>query len=158
MPCAYIATRWSLLILMGAIGQIPAPAAASHVDQYKVAGHMAVYLGVLPPEIVRGHTPEHPDRTAHAGAPRARKSSHLVIALFDTNDGKRLSDAEVYVRVARTGSAGERKKLETMKIGDAVSFGNEFMMSAAGPYRITVEIRAAGAAKPVTAEFKYKHH
>lgn len=143
---------------MLALAQITTPAAASHVDQYKVAGGMAVYFGVLPPEIVRGHAPEHPEGTMHGGATRGRKYSHVVIALFETNAGKRISDADVYARVAGRGLAGERKKLEAMKIDDTVSYGNEFTMSAKGPYRITVEIRSAGAAKPVTVEFEYKHH
>ena len=143
---------------MLALAQITMPAAASHVDQYKVAGGMAVYFGVLPPEIVRGHAPEHPEGTVHGGAARGKKDSHVVVALFETKGGRRISGADVYARVAETGKAGERKKLEPMKIDDTVSYGNEFTMSAKGPYRISVEIRSPGAAKPVAVEFEYKHH
>lgn len=152
--------RWLWLwpVAMFALAQIATPAAASHVDRYKVVGDMAVYLGVLPSEIVGGHAPEHPEGTVHGGAARGKKESHVVVALFETKTGRRISDADVYARVAEIAKAGESKKLEPMKIGDSVSYGNYFAMSAKGPYRITVEIRSAGAAKPVRAEFEYKHH
>ena len=147
---------WPIALL--ALVAFATPAVASHVDQYKVAGGMAVYLGILPSEIVGGHAPEHPDGALHGGATRGKRDSHVVIALFETNAGRRIPNAEVYARVVGAGKAGERKKLEPMKIADSISYGNYFAMRAKGPYRITVEIFAAGGAKPVTVQFEYKHH
>ena len=150
--------RWLWPLAMLALAQITQPAAASHVDQYKLVGGMAVYFGVLPPEIVRGHALEHPEGPQHGGVARGKTTSHVVVALFETRAGRRISDAEVSARVGEIGRTGERKKLEAMKINGIVSYGNEFAMSAKAPYRIAVEIRTPGAAKPVRAEFEYKHH
>ena len=36
-------------------------------DYYKTAGNVAVYLGVLPAEMVQGHSPEHPEGKMHGG-------------------------------------------------------------------------------------------
>lgn len=36
-------------------------AIASHIDQFKVVDGLSVHLGVLPAEIVGGHSPEHPE-------------------------------------------------------------------------------------------------
>jgi len=60
--------------------------------------------------------------------------------------------------VAKIGLAGGRKKLEAMKIDNTVTYGDYFAMSAQGAYRITVEIRSAGAVKPALAEFAYRHN
>lgn len=90
--------------------------------------------------------------------PSGKKYSHVVVAVFDTKTGKRVADAEVVARVAEIGLTGEKKKFEAMKIADTVTYGNYFRMTAKGPYRISVEIRPAGATRPLLVEFEYKHH
>jgi hypothetical protein len=156
-----MATTKRILILAAALAtfaEVIVPAIASHVDQFKAIGGLSVYLGVVPAEIVRGHSPEHPEGVMHGGAPSGKKDSHVVVAVFDAGTGKRIADSEVVARVAETGLTREKKKLEAMKIADTVTYGNYFRMTAKGPYRISAEIRTAGATRPLTVDFEYKHH
>lgn len=130
---------------------------ASATDYYKTAGNVTVYLGVLPSELVQGHSPEHPENINHGGAPFAKRSHHVVVAVFDTKDGRRITYAEVTARVGEIGLAPVSKKLEPMTIDKWVSYGNYFAMASPGPYRIDVEVVWPGSSSPVKTSFKYSH-
>ena len=130
---------------------------ASAADYYRTADGMAVYFGVLPAELVLGHSPEHPEKKMHGGVPRGKAQHHIVVAVFDTQNGERLSNVEVSARVQEAAFAPLSKKLEPMTIDKTTSFGNYFPMSGPGPYRIDVDIRKPGAARPVTVRFDYSH-
>jgi hypothetical protein len=140
-----------------AAGMIASVAMVVAADYYKTAGNLAVYLGVLPAEMVRGHSPEHPEGKMHGGLPSAKRQHHVVIAVFDTKDGSRVSNAEVTARVGEIGLASVQKKLERMTIDKTISYGNYFSMGSPGPYRIEVEIRRPGSNAPVKTNFEYSH-
>lgn len=126
-------------------------------DYYKIAGNVAVYLGMLPAEIVQGHSPEHPEGKIHGGVPSAKRQHHVVVAIFDTKDGSRISDAAVTARVAEAGLAPVEKKLRFMTIDKAASFGNYFSMGSPGLYRIDIEIRRPDSTTPAITSFEYSH-
>lgn len=131
--------------------------AADAADYYKTADGLAVYLGVVPAELVLGHSSEHAEKKMHGGVPRGKAQHHVVIALFDSRNGERITNADVSARVQEIGLGMASKKLEPMAIEKTVSYGNYFAMSASGSYRIDVEIRRQGAPKPVTVRFDYSH-
>jgi hypothetical protein len=140
-------------ITMMAIGTGTAAAA----DYYKTAGNLAVYLGVLPAEMVQGHPPEHPEGRMHGGVPSTKRQHHVVIAVFDTKDGSRIANAEVTARVGELGLASTQKKLERMVVDKTISYGNYFSMGSPGPYRIDIEILRPGSTSPVKTSFEYSH-
>ena len=140
-----------------AAGMIASVAMVVAADYYKTAGNLAVYLGVLPAEMVRGHSPEHPEGKMHGGVPSAKRQHHVVIAVFDTKDGSRVSNAEVTARVGEIGLASVQKKLERMTIDKTISYGSYFSMGGPGPYRIEVEILRPGSSNPVKTSFEYSH-
>lgn len=154
-PSPHLSSIWMWSVLLATALLIASPAGAA--DYYKTADGMAVYLGVLPAELVLGHSPEHPEKQMHGGVPRGKRQHHIVIALFDSRNGERITDADVSARVQELGLAPISKKLEPMTIDKTVSFGNYFALSAPGPYRIDVEIRRHGAPKPITVRFDYSH-
>lgn len=128
--------------------------AALAMDYYKTAGNFAVYLGVLPAQLVQGHSPEHPDGKMHGGVPSTRSQYHVVVAIFDTKDGRRIGESAVTARVTEPGNDSVEKKLEPIVIANTISFGNYFSMSSPGRYRIDITIRRPGAAT-ATAAFEY---
>lgn len=131
---------------------------AAAADFYKTTGNIAVYLGVLPSELVQGHSPEHPENMQHGWAPSAKLSHHVVVAVFDTKDGSRITHAEVSARVGAIGLAPTSKKLERITIDKSVSYGNYFAMTSPGPYRIDVEVVwPPSATSPVKTSFEYSH-
>ena len=115
---------------------------------------MTVYLGVLPSELLAANALE-ADR--HGGIPKGPGYHHVLIALFDSKTGERISDAEVSARVedvARTLTV--EKRLEAMKIADTITFGNFFFMPGRDPYSIHVTIDRHGhGTSEVT--FHYRH-
>jgi hypothetical protein len=131
--------------------------AAAAGDYYKTAGNLAVYLGVLPAEMVQGHSPEHSEGKMHGGVPSAKRQHHVVVAVFDAKDGSRITDAAVKARVAEIGLGPVEKKLELMTIDKTISYGNYFSMGSPGPYRIEIEIIRPGSTSPVKTSFEYSH-
>lgn len=144
--------RLAFLILFAA-GQ----AAAQEAERHKVVDGVDIQYGVLSAAAVaRAHPQNHPEGRMHGGPPAGKDSYHLEVALFDGAGGKRIADAEVWATVREVGLAGKRKKLDSEHIEDAVSFGNYFTMRGDGPFRIVVEVKLPGRAKPVEAQFDYR--
>lgn len=147
----------SAVVLSMVLASWISPAAAEVGDESKTVGGITFYMGILPSEMVVGHPKEHPESSMHGGA-RVRSSRyHIVVALFDQASGRRITDAEVHARVTPLGMAGEEKVLESMPIGEALSFGNYFTMSGKGPFRIAIRVRRPDATGQVEAVFEHRH-
>lgn len=157
MKTDFFPTRLMKAALMAILVALAGTSAAAAADYYKTAGNLAVYLGVLPAEVVQGHSPEHPEGKMHGGVPSARRQHHVVVAIFDTKDGSRVTNAEVTARVGEIGLASVRKKLERMTIDKTISYGNYFSMGSPGPYRIEIDILRSGSTVPVKTSFEYSH-
>jgi hypothetical protein len=145
------------LLLLFALALTLAPAGAADVSSHKVADGVAVYLGLLPAEILLGHPKGHHEREMHGGVPAGENHYHLTVGLFDAASGKRLSNAQVKATVSELGLSGSRKKLESMVIAGTLTYGAYFRMSGPGPYRIHLEIRLPGRAQPIETEFEHVH-
>jgi hypothetical protein len=143
-------------------GQTQAPQGAD-AGQYRTVDGVAVYLGLMPAAIVRGHPSGHPERTmhggppAHAGPPAATHDYHLVAALFDAATGARISDALVSARIAGLGLGGNWTRLEPMQIADTITYGAFVTLPGADRYTIRLEIQRSGSARPVQVDFMYDH-
>lgn len=132
-------------------------AVAADDAPYKIAGGLAVYIGVVPAEIVRGHPSQHTEKTMHGGAPKGAHAYHVVAAIFDATSNARVSDASVTARISGLGLSGEKKKLEPMEIASTVTYGGFFDLPGRDLYTIGLTIERPGQPKPVSLEFKYDH-
>jgi hypothetical protein len=144
--------RW--LVLTAMLGSASALAEQSHTLR-QGAHDLTFHYGVVPAAVVLAHADEHPERAMHGGKPGAA-SSHIVVALFDSASGERVSDAEVTATVTPLGRSSVTKKLERMNIAEQPSFGEFFPLSAPGIYRIRFEARRPGASAPAVAEFEHR--
>jgi hypothetical protein len=124
---------------------------------YKLAGGLAVYIGVVPAEIVKGHPSGHTEKTMHGGAPRGAHQYHLVAAIFDAASRARVSDATVTAQISGIGLSGTKKKLDPMEIASTVTYGGFFNLPGRDLYTIGLTIDRPGQPKPVSLEFKYDH-
>lgn len=124
---------------------------------YKTANGVAVYLGVVRAEIVKGHPSGHPERTMHGGVPKGQHAYHVVAAIFDAATGVRISDATVMAQVSGLGLAGRKRALEPMDIAGTRTYGAFFDLPGRDIYTVKLTIERPGAAKPVVIEFKYDH-
>ena len=138
-------------LLAGLLLVISATAA---VDGYRqVVDGVAVYFGIVPAELVRGHPQEHPEGQMHGGTPIGE--NHIMVALFEDKTGKRITRAEVTATITGPGNFKAEKKLEPMIIAGAASYGNYFNMPGPGPYRIAVRIRTLGIGHDIEATFTW---
>jgi len=131
---------------------------AADSTTHKVVHGVAIYLGVLPAEMILGHPKPHTEAEMHGGVPAGQHQYHVTVSLFDAASGKRISGVKVSARVYEINRAGTQKKLEPMLIADTISYGNYFnMLTTNNPYRIRVLIELPGVAGVIETEFEYQH-
>jgi hypothetical protein len=136
---------------------VVAQAFAQDTAPYKIAGGLAVYLGIVSAEVIEGHPRGHPEAEMHGSVPSGRHVHHVMVAVFDDASGRRITDAVVTASVAGVGLAGTKQTLEPMTIADALTYGAYFALPGRDRYRIRIEITRPGAAGPVRVEFEYDH-
>ena len=133
-------------------------ALAADSATHKVVNGVAIYLGVLPAEMILGHPKTHTEAQMHGGVPPGQNQYHVLVSVFDAVSGKRIGGAKVSVRVYEISLAGTQKKLEPMLIAGTITYGNYFNIPAANnPYRIRVLIELPGVAGVIETEFEYQH-
>ena len=153
--------------LRGAVGSVAAfglgclasASAAFAADAtFREAGDFAVYLGVAPAAIVKGHPVGHVERQMHDGVPAGRHEYHVVIAILDRVSGERINDAQVTATISGEGHVGGSPiKLEPMEIADTMTYGNFVALPGRDRYTIAVAIRRPGQSRPTEVTFSYRH-
>ena len=135
---------------------LSATAAGAATEYEKHADGLAVYLGVLPAQLLRGPSNGHL-ATMHGGLPSGSGSHHVVIAVYDERTGKQFDNATVDAAVAPIGTGETRRTLEPMKIANTTTYGNFFPMDGQGPYTISVSIRQQDQRAITNVRFNYAH-
>lgn len=146
--------------LLGALlvlSSLADPAKAASASDSQTVDGVAIYLGVIPAGMVRGHPAEHAESTMHGGRPRESDQFHIVIALFDAKTGARITNADVSAIVREIGLAGTEKKLEPMEIAGTLTYGGYFGMAGRGPFRIVVTVHLPSPARELKATFEHRH-
>lgn len=157
MKTSYLKTLLRVAVLSAAT-LLASAAFAADSATHKVVHGVAIYLGVLPAEMILGHPKPHTEAEMHGGVPAGAYQYHVLVSLFDAASGKRIGGAKVSARVYEIGRAGTQKKLEPMLIAGTVSYGNYFNMPATtNPYRIRVRIELPGSTDIIETEFEYQY-
>ncbi len=131
--------------------------AADAPENFQVVDGVAVYLGVMPAQILQGHPKEHMESKMHGGVPIKGHREHVVVALFNDATGKRIENAKVTASVMELGLGVTLKKLEPMKIAGTITYGNYFDMPDENVYHIKVHIDRPGIRHRVEAIFSHWH-
>jgi hypothetical protein len=116
---------------------------------------VAIYLGVVPAEMILGYPKGQAEMHMHGGVPHGSNKYHVVIALFDDATGKRITGAQVKATVAQVGMSGQMKLLEPMQIANTESYGNWFTLPEPGTYRIRLEISGIKDRGKIETEIEY---
>lgn len=143
-----VITKWLATLLM--FIAVTSATAVGPAYRQTVAG-VAIYFGIVPAGLVRGHPPEHPEGKMHGGVPAGE--NHIMVALFDDKTGKRIVRADVTASITELQA---EKKLEPMVIAGAATYGNYFNMPGPGPYRIDIYIHLPGDAREIRASFTWR--
>jgi len=130
----------------------PAAAAKPAADPtHKLIAGTDIYLGVLPAEAMRSrHTAA--DSKTRAAIPEGKGYFFVSVVLRDNATKADIKDAQVEARVANL-MTGETRKLETVTVNNAISYGTYFQMAGKDPYTVTLQIRKPGAPAPIEAKF-----
>jgi hypothetical protein len=156
MEANALRTGRAAVVLTGVIAAFLAAAAQSqqpHAIRQSVG--LQFHYGVVPAELVLRHPDQHPERQMH-GKGAAPRGSHLVLALFEAQSGKRVSIAEVSAHVTLAGGPSVTRRLEPMKIAEQPSFGAFVPIGAPGIYRIRFEVKRPGVERGDSAEFEHR--
>lgn len=120
--------------------------AASEDENYRVADDLAVYLGVPPAAMVRGHPKDHPEASMHDGASGGAHQYRIVVAIFDTRNGARIENAEVTATVSGLGHVGTKTiELQPIAITGTITYGNFITLLGTDRYDIHVQISVPGS-------------
>jgi cytochrome c5 len=131
-----------------------AAASAAGGPDYRVVDGTTVYFGATAVEAMRRNPAQYPTKV-YGVPPVGPDQYYVTVALFDTNTGRRISDAVVRARVSTAAAAGPEKTLEPVTVADARSYGTYFAMAGTGPYEIAVRISRPGAPDAILARFEY---
>lgn len=145
----------ALALLLSLLSAQPARAASD--GNYQVAGDLAVYLGIVPAAIVRGHAAGHAEAQMHGGAPRGADDDHLVVAIFEKDTGSRVENAEITATISGLGHVGRtRIALEPMPMAGATTYGAFVSLPGGDRYSIEIDIRRPATAAPTHVTFAYE--
>jgi len=153
----YVCRRYSILlnaVLVLTLSIFTSSAMAEDTEMHQVVDGTAIYFGVLPAEMIRGHPKAHHQSQMHGGVP-SDPSYHLTVAIFDAASGKRITNAKVTVKVVGSTGSDVQKELESMVIAGNISYGNYFRMPGASPYRIEIQIRRPASPAIIQATFDW---
>ena len=145
----------ALMLTMVLIAGFGLAVTAADAQDYKTAGGLTVYLGVLPAEMVKGPGPHSAERPMHGGTPKGSHEYHVVAAVYDAATNTRISDATVSAKLSGLGLSGPQKMLEPMKIADTITYGAFFNLTP-DLYTIRLTVQRPGS-QPVVLDFKYDH-
>lgn len=122
---------------------------ADDSQRHAQAGGMDLYLGVVPAQLTLDYPMMHGDVSSE------EHRYHLLIALFDSKSGRRITEAVVKATVSPLGQEGKTMTLEPMP-GDAVTFGNYFTLNQPEHYRIKIEVQRDRDSSATVANFIYQ--
>jgi hypothetical protein len=118
-------------------------------------GGLAFHYELVPSEMVLVHPRANVERRMHPGDSRKGRS-HLVLSLFDSQSGARISQAEVLVQVTPPAGATMTEPLERVDIADQPSFSAYVPIGAPGVYKIRFDVKRPGVEATVSAEFEHR--
>lgn len=134
-------------------------ARADDISGFKTVAGISVYIGLMPAEIVKGHPSRHPEAQMHGGAPTGPHAYHLVVALFDEQNGaSRIEDARIAATVSGVGHVGQTSvALEPMLIADTVTYGAFIDLRALERFEIALTITVPDRPGSIRVDFGNQH-
>ena len=135
----------------------------AHADDLTrtVTAHgLTVHYGVIPSSKLG----EAGSRAASNVTAASPNKYHLTVAIFDAATGRRVSDATVLASVkgprahdTHFHAKPVEKRLDAVKVGSAVTYGNDFEMPWSGIYHVDLTVTQKDQPKPTNIRLNYDH-
>jgi hypothetical protein len=144
-------------LAVGMFAMVPYRVMAADPGTFQQVDGIVIYFAVVPAAFVLGHPAEHTGGGMHGGIPEGRYVHHLLVALFDSATGMRITDASVMavVQGGRQPSA-TRIELTPMTIGGVQAYGGFAALPPRDRYHVEIEV-ARPVAAAVRAVFSHQH-
>ena len=144
-------------LAVGMFAMVPHRVMAADPGTFQQVDGIVIYFAVVPAAFVLGHPAEHVGGGMHGGIPEGRYVHHLLVALFDSATGMRITDASVMavVQGGRQPSA-TRIELTPMTIGGVQAYGGFATLPPRDRYHVEIEVARPGATA-VRAVFSHQH-
>jgi hypothetical protein len=131
------------------------------VDGVRTVDGLTVYLGVVPAAVTRSHPSGHTERTMHDGVSRPGVHDvHLLVAVFDSANGRRLRNVKVTARIHGTGRNLGTVPLQPMTVNGALTYGGYATIGWEEDVMVLVDIwrpSRTPRTSTTTAQFEYAH-
>lgn len=141
------------ILLLGVLAGFPVTTSATDSVLSQEADGLTVHLGIMSakrlvehPELLPAGYPIRPGRDMH----------HILVAIFDSATGQRITDAEVEAMVFPLGLSGSTKVMHPSAPAGKMNYSNWFRLSPGDIYVIQVRIRRPGIRAVRTARFTLK--
>lgn len=115
-----------------------------------------LYVGIVPAELAQAAVEADEQPSPHITAvPNVRNRHHVVVALFDTRTGRRITDARVVAKLRGPTGPPVIKPLEPMQVGGAPSYGNVFVITELRGHRFEIEVSRS---RQPSERFSFSYH
>jgi hypothetical protein len=119
----------------------------------KQVNGMSIHLGVVPARLLA----EHPDQLPPGHPVRMGANDyHVVLAVFDSKTGQRITDAEIKASMAQPTASGKSLRMEPKAWAGAVTYCNYFKMKAKQDYDVRVDITHPNYGGKATVHFSHQ--
>lgn len=138
---------------------VPKAAIGGHMAVSQKADGTQVYIGfMLTRKLVQSAQLNPRVYGAHGTqpVPLGRHKYHMIIAVFDTASGKRITDAKLKVRIAPLAFGASFVDLVRMETAGAVGYCGFFDMPPHDLYIIDLRIKRRDRAEEITMRFKHE--
>jgi hypothetical protein len=134
------AASGALVLVAGslALSSCERPAAQS---QSQIADGVRFEYGVVPSSVPAEHSTNHSEASMHGGAPRLENNYHIVLGIFESSSGARITHAKVVIHTTRPDHPGTvETPLEPMSINGDMSYGGYIALPDATKYLLTFKV------------------
>ena len=132
--------RWRFLAHTGLVLLLATMLSPALAQNRLERSGITLYWGLVPAAVVAD---KHALAELHGGPPKGGgQVHHLVVALYDSANGRRIEDAIVRAQLSEAGIVdGPAKYLVPMKVNDQATYGQVFGVANDGPYRFRLWVR-----------------
>jgi len=132
---------------------VSAGAWASEHDRSYTADGITIYVGLIPTDRMWAHPEVYGEHKVTQKVPKGPNMYHVLVALYDRASGRRITDADVEMRISPLGLVGALKPLHPMMVGGVVTYCNYFRMTPNDIYRVRVSIHRGHPTRTAEAVF-----
>lgn len=146
------------ILLVLPVSLAPEVSMAGHIAMSQQSDGTLAYIGFMHSDKLAQNIKRYPKlyKSHDAGKIQTgRFKYHVTAVLFDADSNKRITDAEVWVRVSPLGFGGSYQLLKPMETSGVIEYCNNFNISP--DHRYIVDLRINRTDRPTEIRMRFNH-